>query len=197
VDGDNSYGSTQFKLVRTLQGHAHRVNTLALNCDYVLRTGAISLDSMGSARQKVTAASTASPSTSAANAKDSGTVGSAVISGTNNSAKIEAEKLHRRELRKDAAAAKLRGEDLGASPAVALVLVSDEVKNARQAAALERYLQIVGLGEKGERLVSGSDDFTLILWSPQDSKVPILRMTGHQQMINHVLFSPDARFFAR
>ena len=29
--------------VRTLTGHAHRVNTLALNCDYVLRTGAFQL----------------------------------------------------------------------------------------------------------------------------------------------------------
>ena len=29
--------------MRTLSGHAHRVNTLALNCDYVLRTGAFQL----------------------------------------------------------------------------------------------------------------------------------------------------------
>jgi len=185
VDGDSQYGSTQFKLVRTLNGHAHRVNTLALNCDYVLRTGAISLDSMGTARQN---------GSTVGQAKDSGDT--AVTSGTNNLKKIEAEKLHRRELRKDVAAAKGRGEDVGATPSVALVLVSDEVKLARQAAARERYLQIVGTGENGERLVSGSDDFTLILWSPQDSKTPILRMTGHQQMINHVLFSPDARFFA-
>ena len=38
VDGDDNYGSNQHKLVRTLTGHAHRINTLALNCDYVLRT---------------------------------------------------------------------------------------------------------------------------------------------------------------
>ncbi len=26
-------------LVRTLTGHAHRINTMALNCEHVLRTG--------------------------------------------------------------------------------------------------------------------------------------------------------------
>ena len=31
------------KLVRTLTGHAHRINSLALNCDYVLRTGAFQI----------------------------------------------------------------------------------------------------------------------------------------------------------
>lgn len=36
VDG---HGRSQQKLVRTLSGHAHRINFLALNCDYVLRTG--------------------------------------------------------------------------------------------------------------------------------------------------------------
>lgn len=27
------------KLVRTLSGHGHRINTLALSCEYVCRTG--------------------------------------------------------------------------------------------------------------------------------------------------------------
>jgi len=81
----------------------------------------------------------------------------------------------------------------------ALAVVSEEVRAVRQAAALERYQSVVGIGgpdSVGERLVSGSDDFTLFLWAPQEDKKPILRMTGHQQMINHVLFSPDARYFA-
>ncbi len=30
---------SHFKLVRTLTGHAHRINSIALNCDFVLRTG--------------------------------------------------------------------------------------------------------------------------------------------------------------
>ena len=105
------------KLVRTLQGHGHWVNTLALNTDYVMRTGAI--DHTGEAPE------------------------------------------------------------------------SDE---AGKAAAQKRYDGVVRGG--GERLISGSDDFTLILWSPADSKKPISRLTGHQQPVNHLCFSPDGRFFA-
>lgn len=33
-------------------------------------------------------------------------------------------------------------------------------------------------GGKRERLVSGSDDFTLFLWDPEESKNPLARMTG-------------------
>ncbi|XP_051848391.1 notchless protein homolog 1 isoform X1 [Antechinus flavipes] len=60
--------------------------------------------------------------------------------------------------------------------------------------ALDRYNQIRGLGP--ERLVSGSDDFTLFLWSPSEDKKPLQRMTGHQALINQVVFSPDARIIA-
>jgi ribosome assembly protein 4 len=47
-----------------------------------------------------------------------------------------------------------------------------------------------------ERLVTCSDDFTMILWNPVCSKELICRMTGHQQLVNHVLFSPDGQFIA-
>ncbi|PAV78883.1 hypothetical protein WR25_06955 isoform B [Diploscapter pachys] len=47
-----------------------------------------------------------------------------------------------------------------------------------------------------EYLVSGSDDFTLFLWSPAKSKTPVGRMTGHQALVNQVAFSPDTRYFA-
>uniref|UniRef100_A0A1I7ZTI3 WD_REPEATS_REGION domain-containing protein n=1 Tax=Steinernema glaseri TaxID=37863 RepID=A0A1I7ZTI3_9BILA len=47
-----------------------------------------------------------------------------------------------------------------------------------------------------ERLVSGSDDFTMFLWTPSESKQPIARMTGHQQLVNQVMFSPDTRYIA-
>ena len=40
VDG---HGRSLHKLVRTLAGHAHRINSLALSCDYVLRTGSYEL----------------------------------------------------------------------------------------------------------------------------------------------------------
>ncbi|XP_043273167.1 notchless protein homolog 1 isoform X2 [Venturia canescens] len=47
-----------------------------------------------------------------------------------------------------------------------------------------------------EILVSGSDDFTLFLWKPEKEKRPIARMTGHQQLVNDVKFSPDGRLIA-
>ncbi|XP_012275046.1 notchless protein homolog 1 [Orussus abietinus] len=99
-------------LCRTLEGHAHWVNTLALNVDYVLRTGPFEIK--------------------AENSND------------------------------------------------------DPVERAKS-----RY-EAVG----DEKLVSGSDDFTLFLWYPAKEKKPIGRMTGHQQLINDVKFSPDGRLIA-
>ena len=55
-------------------------------------------------------------------------------------------------------------------------------------------IQLQGTGP--ERLVSGSDDFTLFLWHPEQDKKPVSRMTGHQQLINDVRFSPDTRLLA-
>lgn len=114
VDG---HGRSQQKLVRTLSGHGHRVNSLALSCDYVLRTGGFQL-----------------------------------------------------------------GEDAPSS-----------VEMAKEK-ALARYNTVVGT--EGEKLVSASDDFTLFMWSPTTGKAPIQRLTGHQQLVNHIAFSPDGRFFA-
>ena len=62
-------------------------------------------------------------------------------------------------------------------------------------AAVEKY-QDFSQKQGQERLVSGSDDFTLFLWNPKESKHPIKRLTGHQQAVNHIAFSPDGRFFA-
>lgn len=68
---------------------------------------------------------------------------------------------------------------------------------------MERY-QATKRNTKGqkERMVSGSDDFTLILWenlsrADDGSKVvPLARMTGHQQLVNDVVFSPDGVYIA-
>uniref|UniRef100_A0A8C9LGC8 Notchless protein homolog 1 n=1 Tax=Pavo cristatus TaxID=9049 RepID=A0A8C9LGC8_PAVCR len=60
--------------------------------------------------------------------------------------------------------------------------------------AQQRYDKVRGQGP--ERLVSGSDDFTLFLWRPAEDKKPLERMTGHQALINQVLFSPDTRIIA-
>lgn len=67
-------------------------------------------------------------------------------------------------------------------------------KAALQQEAEKCYQNVVR--EAGERLVSGSDDFTLFLWHPEKEKKPVARMTGHQQLINCVQFSPDARYVA-
>ena len=107
------------KLIRTLNGHAHRVNTLALNCDYVCRTGAFS-----------------------------------------HSKRVEGE--------------------------------SDQ---ELYEAAVKRYNDEIKL-HGAERLASGSDDFTMYLWEAETSKKPLIRLTGHQQLINHINFSPDGRYFA-
>lgn len=106
------------KLVRTLKGHAHRINSLALSCDYVCRTGPFD--------HKCKKFPT-------------------------NQEAIEA--------------------------------------------AIEKYKNFKGSDEP-ERLVSGSDDFTLFLWHPTEGKQPIKRLTGHQQLVNHIAFSPDGRYFA-
>ena len=105
------------KLVRTFKGHGHRVNSLALSCDYICRTGPYD---------------------------------------------------HR----------------------------CTEFSSSEDAykAAVEKYKTFKS-GEP-ERMVSGSDDFTLFLWHPKDGKHPIKRLTGHQQAVNHIAFSPDGRYFA-
>jgi ribosome assembly protein 4 len=62
-------------------------------------------------------------------------------------------------------------------------------------AACEKY-QSFRREQGTERIVSGSDDFTLFIWHPEESKQPIKRLTGHQQAVNHIVFSPDGRYFA-
>jgi len=106
------------KLVRTLKGHGHRINSLALSSDYICRTGPF-----------------------------------------------------------DHKCTKITSNE-------------DAIQKA-----LERYKSFKGVQEP-ERLVSGSDDFTLFLWHPGEQKQPIKRLTGHQQLVNHIAFSPDGRYFA-
>jgi ribosome assembly protein 4 len=72
---------------------------------------------------------------------------------------------------------------------------SEEWREAAYRAAVEKYAAFKG-SEEPERLVSGSDDNTLLVWHPTLDKRPIKRLTGHQQAINHIAFSPDSRFFA-
>lgn len=68
------------------------------------------------------------------------------------------------------------------------------LEEKRETAKARYAEQMKTCGE--ERLLSGSDDFTLFLWRPLASRTPIVRMTGHQKTVNHVAFSPDGRWFA-
>lgn len=53
-----------------------------------------------------------------------------------------------------------------------------------------------GRSTTSERLLSGSDDFTMFLWDPLSPQKPLARLTGHQEAVNHVAFSPDGRTIA-
>lgn len=112
-------------LCRSLEGHAHWVNTLALNCEYIVRTGPF--DPIDMSRSKM----------------------------------LEVNDENRQELAKKA---------------------QDRYDKARSG--------------NEDILVSGSDDFTMFLWKPESSRAPIARLTGHQQLVNDVKFSPDMRYIA-
>lgn len=73
-------------------------------------------------------------------------------------------------------------------------LSSTEDLEQLRVAAEKRYADLVKSGP--ELLVTGSDDYTLFLWSPTNSKQPLTRMTGHQNLINHVAFSPSTDLIA-
>jgi ribosome assembly protein 4 len=62
--------------------------------------------------------------------------------------------------------------------------------------ANRRYKSFKEKINASEKLVTGSDDFTLILWDPLNSDKPVSRMTGHQGLVNHVCFSPDTFYLA-
>jgi len=66
---------------------------------------------------------------------------------------------------------------------------------AAQAEAQKRYDAVRGTSSS-EVLLSGSDDFTMFIWHPATEKKPLARLTGHQQTVNHVVFSPDGRYIA-
>ena len=109
------------KLVRSLEGHAHWVNTLTLSTEYLLRTGSF---------------------------------------------EYKSEEINLPEERKKHAAKRYKN-----------------------------MLDTIAPGTS-ERLISGSDDFTMFLWDPLNSKKSICRMTGHKQLVYHVAFSPNGLLIA-
>jgi ribosome assembly protein 4 len=71
-----------------------------------------------------------------------------------------------------------------------------EDEKARGLVCQEKIKKVTQNAEGRELLVSGSDDFTLFLWQPTRDKKPIMRLTGHQQPVNFVQFSPDGALIA-
>lgn len=111
-------------LCRTLEGHAHWVNTLALNCDYVLRIG---------------------PCNPVTNPQ-----------GDGSDSRFQYWFCHGHFIK-----AKLIFNAL-------IFNVFVVIESVLQKEAEKNYLNVVR--EAGERLVSGSDDFTLFLWHPEKEK---------------------------
>ena len=68
-----------------------------------------------------------------------------------------------------------------------------EGQKQMQQYARERYEK--ALDQRGEVLVSGSDDFTMHLWQPKKQTKSMARLTGHQALIIQVAFSPDGFYF--
>ena len=63
--------------------------------------------------------------------------------------------------------------------------------DVQKATAVAKYEKALG---RTERVVSCSDDFTLFLWTPAISETSVARMTGHQQQVTTVAYSPDGHF---
>lgn len=59
-------------------------------------------------------------------------------------------------------------------------------------ACAHRYQEATG--GQPERMASGSDDFTMFLWSPSTSKQHVARLTGHVQTVNQVRAEDRLRF---
>lgn len=69
------------------------------------------------------------------------------------------------------------------------ILINILLENQLNAA--ERFKQVCP--DDVESLVSCSDDFTLYLWRSDQAKC-LTRMTGHQNVVNDVKFSPDVQY---
>lgn len=78
------------------------------------------------------------------------------------------------------------------SPSSSFSGLSFEEKKRMALRLFEKYTS-----SQGERLVSSSDDFTMILWTNPAVNTDLhVRMTGHQALVTQSVFSPDGRWIA-
>jgi ribosome assembly protein 4 len=162
IDGS---GRSQQKLIRTLTGHAHRINHLALNCDYVLRTGAFQLG------ESVAVAGQGKGSISKAAA-------TLVQEGNDEGANNGQSGQNIGQSGHDLAVLQRRALERYRAVCGSRTSVTEEVESGAMTVA---GAGVEGGAGVGELLVSCSDDFTLFLWAPTVDKKPLVRLTGHQQ----------------
>ena len=117
--------------LQTLVGHSHWINTMALNTEYILRTGCFDYDN-------------------------------------------------------------IKGSDYYQFS----ININKLTYNEKIVHAGKRYKLFKDKINSSEKLVTGSDDNTLILWDRVQSSKPLIRMTGHQGIVNDVKFSPNAFYLA-
>ncbi|KAH7821506.1 putative notchless protein [Monocercomonoides exilis] len=151
------------------RSHSHWVNTLAVSTDYALRVGPYDEDG-----QKKT-----------------------VLSEAREDAWwrykncVEGEGMGRNRSKKDSSSSSATPSS-SSSP---LDASSSSSSSSSSTSPLSATAMASSLSSC-ERVLTGSDDFTLCLWDPRTPKDPIKRMTGHQGVVNCVSFSPDGRFIA-
>jgi ribosome assembly protein 4 len=191
--------ASQGTLARSLEGHGHWVNCLAVSTDHALRCGTFDHRGRDLSRGR----------------GGVGALGPAEQAAVDAAAAAAADAPKRRKLAaaSGAADAGAAAEDAGAraADADALLLPDEEALAARSAAARARYDTLVAsthgrdttaLADDGtasgcdEILASCSDDFTTFLWRPASSKKAIVRLQGHQRPVNALAFSPDGRLLA-
>ena len=119
----------KFDHIKTLIGHSHWINTMAINTEFILRTGCYDYD-------------------------------------------------------------KIKGNYYEYIETINKLSFEEKIKKSK-----ERYNLFKQKINSSEKIVSGSDDYTLILWDI-NLKKQIIRMTGHQNIINDVKFSPNAFYLA-
>eukprot|EP01006_Ploeotia_vitrea_P038193 TRINITY_DN66218_c9_g1_i1.p1 TRINITY_DN66218_c9_g1~~TRINITY_DN66218_c9_g1_i1.p1 ORF type:complete len:601 (+),score=298.12 TRINITY_DN66218_c9_g1_i1:63-1805(+) len=171
------------KLCRTLKGHAHWVNTLSLSTDYVLRTGPF--DHKG--RTGVNVKRFIDPPAAVAADADAGEKKEESVTTNSNEQQQQNQKKKNNNKKKKKQKRKPDPPELPET---------EEYLKAVQELCQNKYKQALAACGGKELLVSGSDDFTLFLWDPANTKEPINRLTGHQQPVNFVLYSPDAHYIA-
>jgi ribosome assembly protein 4 len=160
-------------LVRTLKGHGHWVNHLALSTEAALRTGCF--DHTG--KVAVEAGDDKAAADEAAGASDGATTTTTTTKASKEAARQKQYALEKRVAQGRYDAALAQGARVAAASGAGGA-AADGAPAPTTAPACER-------------LVSASDDFTLFLWEPSRAKTPLARLSGHVQPINHVAFSPD------